>query len=61
MTTTAGSREGIMAKNNKSDLDYWYDRMKDDVQFINYMTDVYKKQQLDIQICEQRDKNMTHH
>jgi hypothetical protein len=35
--------------------------MKDDVQFINYMTDVYKKQQLDIQICEQRDKNMTHH
>jgi hypothetical protein len=61
MTTTAGSREGIMARNNKPDLDYWRDRMKDDVQFMHYMTDVYKKQQLDIQLHEQREKNMTHH
>jgi hypothetical protein len=60
MTTTHGSQEGDLTMNNQLDLDYWHDRMKGDVQFIQYMTEIYKKQQQDIHIREQKNKKVSH-
>jgi hypothetical protein len=48
-----GSQEGFQMVNDQSDFNYWHDRMKSDAQFIQFMTEMYKKQQLDL--------HMTHH
>ena len=61
MTATHGSREGTMTMNSQRDLNYWHDRMKEDVQFTRYMAEVYKKQQLDLHVSEQTNKKVTHH
>lgn len=48
MSTKQGTREEFQMKKDESYLNYWQNRMKNDVQFIQYMAEMYKKQQLDI-------------
>lgn len=38
--------------NDQSDFNYWHDRMKGDAQFIQFMTEMYKKQQLDLHMTQ---------
>ncbi|CAF4451919.1 unnamed protein product [Rotaria sp. Silwood2] len=53
--------DGFKTINDQSDFHYWQNQMKYDTQFIHFMTEIYKKQQLDLQVREQRNKIVTHH
>ena len=49
---------------DESNAKYWQNKMKNDVQFLQYMTEVYKKQhleQFESQEKEEINKQMTHH
>jgi hypothetical protein len=47
--------------NDESEFNYWHDQMKGDAQFVQYMTELYKKQQLDIHVREPTNRRVTHH
>ncbi|CAF1240231.1 unnamed protein product [Rotaria magnacalcarata] len=61
MAKTSGSQEEIQPVNNHNDFGYWYNEMNSDEQFVRYMTEIYKKQHLNIYMNKQQNTTMTHH
>ncbi|CAF3812866.1 unnamed protein product [Rotaria sp. Silwood1] len=53
--------DGFQPINEQSDFEFWLNQMKQDSQFIHGMTEIYKKQHLDLQAREQRNRMVTHH
>ncbi|CAF1596379.1 unnamed protein product [Rotaria magnacalcarata] len=63
MAKTSGSQDEIQPINDHGDGDfgYWYNEMNSDDQFVRYMTEIYKKQHLNIYMNKQQKTTMTHH
>ncbi|CAF3530794.1 unnamed protein product [Rotaria socialis] len=61
MAKTCGSQEEIQPVNDHTDFGYWYNEMNSDDQFVRYMTEIYKKQHLNIYMNKQQNTTMTHH
>ncbi|CAF4552080.1 unnamed protein product [Rotaria sp. Silwood2] len=52
--------DGLQTIKEQADFDYWLKQMNGDVQFMHFVVETYKKQQLNEQLNEQRNKKMTH-
>jgi len=52
--------EGFQTIHDQSEMEYWQNQMKDDDQFIQIMTEIFKKKQLEFQ-REQKNNKMNHH
>ena len=52
------SHDSFQQMNVQSDSEYWQNQMKNDIQFIQFMTDVYKKQYLELHPNERKNKKM---
>ncbi|UJR38907.1 hypothetical protein I4U23_031575 [Adineta vaga] len=62
MYSTNGFQEGSQTDNEPPDLnpDYWQEKMNKDHQFVQYMMEIYKKQQVDIRKTKGYEKPMNH-
>ncbi|CAF1024986.1 unnamed protein product [Adineta steineri] len=51
--------EGFQTISDQSEIEYWQDQMKNDGQFIQFMTEIFKKKKLET-LREQKNINMNH-
>ncbi|CAF1370057.1 unnamed protein product [Adineta ricciae] len=51
--------QGFQTINDQAEMDYWQDQMKNDELFVQFMTEIFKKKQLEAQ-RERRNNCMTH-
>ena len=61
MSTVQEPPDEFVTINDEAVLNYWQDKMKNDIQFVRYVTEVYKKQQLELQNKEGINKKVTQH
>ncbi|CAF1197314.1 unnamed protein product [Rotaria sordida] len=52
--------DGLQTFRTQADFDYWLKQVNGDVQFMQFMVEMYKKQQLNDRLNEQRNDKMTH-